>query len=83
MNSKNKKYKKDSYSRYVDNEDFSKYWEDEEDLLELSLKESRRQKEYRKKWHSDLTQIGVKVCAICGNEECICEYFDDKERSEE
>ena len=49
MNSKKKQPKKDSYGRYVEDEDFSKYWGDEEDLLELSLKESRRQKKEREK----------------------------------
>tara|TARA_S200000501_G_C20777810_1_gene723527 strand:+ start:728 stop:889 length:162 start_codon:yes stop_codon:yes gene_type:complete len=49
MNSKKKQPKKDSYGRYVKNEDFSKYWEDEEALLDLSLKESKRQKKLREK----------------------------------
>jgi len=49
MNSKKKQPKKDSYGRYVEDEDFAKYWEDEEALLDLSLKESRRQKQARAK----------------------------------
>ncbi len=55
---------------------FDEYWEQYHKLEDISTKESIRQKEYRQKWQSDTTQIGVKVCAKCGNEECICEYFD-------
>ena len=56
---------------------FHEYWERQHKLEELSNKESVRAKEYREKWHSDITQIHVKVCAKCGNEECICKYFDE------
>ena len=56
---------------------FHEYWERQHKLEELSNKESVRAKEYREKWHSDITQIHVKICAKCGNEECICKYFDE------
>ena len=72
------KLRKDIYGQEVpDDIPFHEYWERQHKLEELSLQESIRQREYRKKWQADLTQIGVKVCAICGNEECICEYFDE------
>ena len=62
MNSKKKQPKKDSYGRYVEDEDFAKYWEDEESLLELSLKESRRQKKARLKMKLTRHQ---KLCRQC------------------
>ena len=77
MENKFKKVKKDHYG--FDTPEglaFDEYWEQYHKLENISTKESIRQKEYRQKWQSDTTQIGVKVCAKCGNEECICEYFD-------
>ena len=51
---------------------FDEYWDMQHKLEALSNAESVRAKEYRKQWHSDITQIHVKVCAKCGNEKCIC-----------
>ena len=69
-----KKYKrKDSYGFDIDdNLSFDEYWDMQHKLEALSNAESVRAKEYRQKWHSDITQIHVKVCAKCGNEKCIC-----------
>tara|TARA_Y100001938_G_C7804929_1_gene288956 strand:- start:36 stop:236 length:201 start_codon:yes stop_codon:yes gene_type:complete len=39
--------KKDSYGFDVKDEDFSKYWDGEDELLKLSLEESKRQKRER------------------------------------
>ena len=67
----------DAYGNEVpSNISFDEYWDKENRMTDISYKESVRAKEYRKQWHSDITQIGVKVCAVCGNEECICEYFE-------
>ena len=64
---------KDSYGNQVaENISFDEYWDMQHKLEALSNAESVRAKEYRKQWHSDITQIHVKVCAKCGNEKCIC-----------
>ena len=69
---------RDTYGNEVDsNISFDEYWSREDRITDMSYKESVRAKEYREKWHSDITQIHVKVCAKCGNEECICKYFDE------
>jgi putative methyltransferase len=52
MNSKKKQLKKDSYGRYVENEDFATYWSNEDELLDLSLKQSRIQKQKRNVKHN-------------------------------
>ena len=73
---------KDIYGNEVDGDiSFDEYWERQHLLESYSNAESVRAKEYRKQWHSDTTQIHVKICAKCGNEECICQYFDKKEDS--
>ena len=73
---------KDIYGNEVDGDiSFDEYWERQHLLESYSNAESVRAKEYRKKWHSDITQIHVKVCAKCGNEECICKYFDEEKDS--
>tara|TARA_B100000965_G_scaffold43899_1_gene32153 strand:+ start:1248 stop:1553 length:306 start_codon:yes stop_codon:yes gene_type:complete len=74
----NKKRITDAYGNEVPSDiSFDEYWAKEDRMTDMSYKESVRAKEYRERWHADTTQIGVKVCAICGNEECICEYFDE------
>ncbi len=68
----------DAYGNEVPSDiSFDEYWAREDRITDMSYKESVRAKEYREKWHSDITQIHVKVCAKCGNEECICKYFDE------
>ena len=64
---------KDSYGNQVaENISFDEYWDMQHKLEALSNAESVRAKEYRKQWHSDITQIHVKICAKCANEKCIC-----------
>ena len=64
---------KDSYGNQVaENISFDEYWDMQHKLEALSNAESVRAKEYRKQWHSDITQIHVKICAKCSNEKCIC-----------
>ena len=64
---------KDSYGNQVaENISFDEYWDMQHKLEALSNAESVRAKEYRKQWHSDITQIHVKLCAKCANEKCIC-----------
>ena len=64
---------KDSYGNQVaENISFDEYWDMQHKLEALSNAESVRAKEYRKQWHSDITQIHVKICAKCDNEKCIC-----------
>tara|TARA_B100001029_G_scaffold25093_1_gene17607 strand:- start:340 stop:504 length:165 start_codon:yes stop_codon:yes gene_type:complete len=41
------KPKKDQYGNYVSKEEFEKYWDDYHKLEDLSMKESKRQKEER------------------------------------
>jgi len=73
---------KDIYGNEVPGDiPFHEYWERQHKLEELSNKESVRAKEYRQQWQSDTTQIHVKICAKCGNEECICEYFENEKDS--
>ena len=64
---------KDSYGNQVaENISFDEYWDMQHKLEALSNAESVRAKEYRKQWHSDITQIHVKICAKCSSEKCIC-----------
>ena len=73
---------KDIYGNEVDGDiSFDEYWERQHLLESYSNAESVRAKEYRKQWHSDTTQIHVKICAKCGNEECICQYFENEKDS--
>ena len=69
---------KDIYGNEVaDNISFDEYWERQHLIESYSNAESIRAKEYRKKWQSSLTDIHVKICVDCGNEECICHLFDE------
>ena len=73
---------KDIYGNEVDgNISFDEYWERQHLIESYSNAESIRAKEYRKKWQSSLTDIHVKICVDCGNEECICKYFDEEKDS--